>query len=57
MELYKTGRSEESKPVYLIFNCTIERFGGGQMKMVGTCSVGVRDSKNGFGMSAPPGEK
>ena len=30
---------------------------GGQMKMVGTYSIGVRDSKNSFGMSAPPGEK
>ena len=30
---------------------------GGQMKTVGSCSIDVLDSKNDFGVSAPPGEK
>ena len=30
---------------------------GGQMKTFGFCSIDVQDSKNDFGMSAPPGEK
>ena len=39
------------------FFCHLKTGRGGQMKTVGSCSIDVLDSKNDFGVSAPPGEK
>ena len=41
----------------MFFFLAMENGAGEQMKTFGFCSIDVHDSKNDFGMSAPPEEK